>query len=67
VNASASLGFLVGDANPTRTVTASDILRAKGQVGQPVIAPSARLDIDASGLVDSNDLDLIRQSSGRSL
>jgi hypothetical protein len=67
VNASAALGFLAGDVDGTRRVTASDILRGKGRSGQAVASGNFVHDVDLSGLVDATDLALEKAGSGRSL
>jgi hypothetical protein len=67
VNASAALGFLAGDVDGTRRVTASDILRGKGRSGQAAASGNFVHDVDLSGLVDATDLALEKAGSGRSL
>jgi hypothetical protein len=67
VNASVALGLLVGDANGSLTVTASDILRAKGRVGQALSAANFIYDVDANGAIDANDVEAIKGRSGTEL
>ncbi len=66
VNASVSVGFLAGDVNGTRSVTASDILGAKGKSGPPG-PPNFLYDVDLGGILDAADLAAIKQRSGRVL
>jgi alpha-tubulin suppressor-like RCC1 family protein len=67
VGAVAAMGFLRGDANGSRTVTASDILRAKGRVGQAANGATVIYDLDLSGFVDAADVAAAKQGAGRVL
>jgi hypothetical protein len=64
VNASISLGFLVGDVSGSRGVTAADIDRVKGRVGQPVTYSTFLHDVDANGAIDATDTIMVKQRSG---
>ena len=66
-NFSASVGFLAGDGNNNRSVTASDILAAKGRVGQAIGPTSFSYDTNLSGTLTSGDVDIVKQSAGVSL
>jgi peptidyl-Asp metalloendopeptidase len=66
-NASASLGFLVGDVNGSRSVTASDILLAKGKTGQIVSVGNSGYDDDLSGTLTVADVNAVKANSGLSL
>jgi alpha-tubulin suppressor-like RCC1 family protein len=63
---SASIGFLVGDVNNTRSVTASDILRAKGRTGQATSANYLH-DVDLAGSIDATDVALVKARAGLSI
>jgi len=67
VNVSAAVGFLVGDVNGTRAVTASDILKAKGRVGQALGSGTFIFDVDLSGTLDAADVASARADSGLAL
>ena len=67
LGAAASIGFLLGDVNGTRSVTASDILRAKGRLSQAVTNLNAVYDADLSATVDAADVTTIRQGAGMTL
>ena len=62
-----SIGFLVGDFNNTRAVTASDISAAKTRVGQITNAANFRFDVNASGSVEIADVTTAKLRSGRVL
>jgi peptidyl-Asp metalloendopeptidase len=66
-NVSASLGFLVGDVNGSRAVTASDILLAKGKTGQTIVLGNAGYDDDLSGALTLADINAVKANSGLSL
>jgi hypothetical protein len=66
VNAAASLAFLPGDVDGSRSITASDILRVKGRAGA-VTGGTFLHDIDLSGLIDQADIDAVKQRSGTAL
>ena len=63
LTASAAMGFLVGDVNNTKSVTASDILQTKGRSGT---ANSANYlyDTDLSGTIDATDVSAVKQRAG---
>jgi len=54
VNASASLGFLVGDVNKSGGVTATDIQQVKSHAGQSTIATNALNDVGARGAITAS-------------
>jgi hypothetical protein len=64
VNASASIGFLVGDVNNSRSVTATDILQVKGRSGQATDATNFEFDLNASGSVTASDILAVKGRSG---
>ena len=64
VGATASLGFLIGDVNNSRSVTSLDILQVKGRSGQSTDITNFIYDLNASGGVSSTDILLVKGSSG---
>jgi hypothetical protein len=63
VNFAASVGFLVGDEDNTRSVSDADILLVKEQAGQVTAGANATKDVNLSGAVTSSD---ILSAKGRS-
>ncbi|MCY7388382.1 MAG: hypothetical protein LH481_10010 [Burkholderiales bacterium] len=63
-NPSASLGFLVGDANNTRSVSASDISQVKSRSGQTTNAANFQFDINTTGAINSSDISAVKARSG---
>ncbi len=66
-NASASLGFLVGDVNNTRSVNSSDISGVKARSGQTTGVGNFRFDLNASGAINSSDISAVKARSGTAL
>ena len=66
VNVNASIGFLVGDVNSSRSVTSADINRVKGKTGAAT-SSTFIYDVNASGTVDSTDLSATKQRSGSTI
>ena len=64
---SASVGFLVGDVTNSRSVTASDILRMKGRIGQGANSGNYPYDADLSGPIDTIDLAAVKARAGLSI
>jgi len=64
VNASASMGFLVGDLNNSRSVTATDILQVKGRSGQVTDAANFKFDLNGSGSITASDILAVKGRSG---
>ncbi len=64
VNAAASLGFLVGDVNNTRSVNSSDISSVKARSGQATTILNFKFDLNASGAVNSSDISAVKARSG---
>jgi hypothetical protein len=64
VNASTSMGFLVGDVNNSRSVTATDILQVKGRSGQVTDATNFKFDVNASGSITASDILAVKGRSG---
>ena len=67
IGASASIGFLVGDVNNTRTVTSLDILQVKAKSGQATDITNFVYDLNTSGGVSSTDILQVKASSGLSI
>ncbi len=67
VNATASIGFLEGDVNSTRSVNASDISGVKARSVQTVTTANFRFDLNTSGMVDAFDISAVKARSGRVL
>ena len=64
VNASASVGFFVGDVNFTRAVNAADIVGVKSRIGQAVSSTTANFDVNTSGTIDAADVSAVKARSG---
>lgn len=64
LNVSASLGFLVGDVNGSRTVTSADILQVKGRSGLSTDPSNFLYDLNASGSITSADILQVKGRSG---
>ena len=62
-----SLGFLVGDANNTRSVNASDISGVKARSGQATSIGNFRFDVNVSGAINSSDISAVKARSGLAL
>ena len=62
-NVSASVGFLAGDVDGSRGVTASDILRTKGRAGA-VTAANFVHDVDLNGTIEAADVTAVKQRAG---
>jgi hypothetical protein len=63
-SASVALAFSAGDVNSTRSVTSSDILRAKGRAGQTTDGTNYLHDINLSGVIDATDTAAVQANSG---
>ena len=66
-DATASIGFLVGDINNTRSVNSSDISGVKARSGQTTTGANFKFDMNASGAVNSSDISAVKARSGLSL
>ena len=64
INASVSIGFLVGDINNSRTVNSSDITGVKARSGQTTDASNFAFDLNASGSVNASDILAVKARSG---
>jgi hypothetical protein len=66
-SASSAVGFVLGDVDGTRSVTSSDILRAKGVAGQTTDAGNFRHDVDVSGTISGTDVSAVQGNSGSAI
>ena len=64
VNATVSIGFLVGDVNNTRSVNSSDISGVKARSGQTADASNFKFDVNATGAINSSDISAVKARSG---
>ncbi|MEQ1517865.1 MAG: dockerin type I domain-containing protein, partial [Usitatibacteraceae bacterium] len=64
VDASASIGFLIGDINGTRSANSSDISGVKARSGQSTNAANFKFDVNANGAVNSSDISAVKARSG---
>lgn len=67
LNASVSLGFLVGAFENSASVTAQDTSAVKARAGQAAAANTFRYDIDASGWVTAADIAAVKARVGLTL
>ena len=63
----ASIGFIIGDVNSTRSVNSSDVSGVKARSGQPTDASNFRFDVNATGAVNSSDISAVKARSGTTL
>jgi hypothetical protein len=64
LDATAAVGFLVGDINSSRSVNASDIAGVKARSGQITNAGNFRSDLNASGGISATDIVVVKARSG---
>ena len=67
IDATAAVGFLVGDVNNTRSVNSSDISGVKARSGQATIASNFKFDVNATGAINSSDISAVKARSGLTL
>lgn len=67
VNATATIGFLVGDVNSTGVVNASDIAGVKARSLQSANTDNFKFDLDTSGTINATDVSATKARSGRVL
>jgi hypothetical protein len=65
---SASITFclLIGDVNGDGVVDTADVLQTKADQGQPIDATNFREDVDNSGVIDVQDLVIVKRAIGTS-
>lgn len=61
--ASASLGFLVGDVNNSRSVNTTDISGVRARNLQPLTSANFKYDLNASGSINTTDVSAVRARS----
>ena len=66
-NASAAIGFLVGDVNGSGSVNSSDISGVKSRAGQTADASNFKFDVNGSGAINSSDISSVKARSGLTL
>ena len=62
--AQASLGFLIGDVNSSRSVNAGDISGVKARLGQTTNGANFKFDLNVSGSVNSSDVSAVKARAG---
>ena len=62
-----SIGYLVGDVNNTRSVSAADISGVKARSGQTVSALNFKFDVNATGAISASDISAVKARSGLTL
>ncbi|MBL8514148.1 MAG: hypothetical protein JNJ55_09190 [Betaproteobacteria bacterium] len=68
VTAARAMGFLVGDVNTTRAVTAADISGVKANSGNPVNSDArAKFDLNADGTISSSDITAAKARAGKAI
>ncbi len=66
-DASASIGFLLGDVNNSRSVSSADVQQIKAYSGRDVDAATARSDLNATGTITAADVAAAKTRSPRAL
>jgi alpha-tubulin suppressor-like RCC1 family protein len=59
-----SMGFLVGDVTNSRSVNAGDIGAIKAKIGQSVGLTTYRYDVNTSGIIDAQDVSMVKARAG---
>ncbi|MEO8102486.1 MAG: fibronectin type III domain-containing protein, partial [Betaproteobacteria bacterium] len=67
VDASVSIGFLVGDVNSTRAINQLDVTAMKARAGQAVDLSNFWFDLNLSGSVTASEVSAVRARVGRDL
>lgn len=67
LSAEASMGFLVGDINNSRSVTPVDTSGVKARSGQSTSALNFRFDVNATGAINASDISTVKARSGSML
>ena len=60
LNASASVGFVIGDINNSRSVDSIDISSVKARSGEVTDASNFRFDLNASGVINATDISVVK-------
>ena len=63
-NASVSAGFLVGDMNSSKAITASDNDSVKAHLNQGVNINTAKFNVSLSGTISAADVSAVKVRSG---
>ncbi len=66
-NTPVSMNVLIGDANVSKTVNASDIGMTKAQSGLTVTAANFRSDVNANGVVNGSDIGSVKAATGHTV
>lgn len=64
---SVAIGFLIGEVNLSRAVTAADIIAIKARSGQTADITNFQYDIDLSGTINGSDLTAVKTRAGLKL
>jgi hypothetical protein len=67
VNASSTMGVLVGDTTANGFVNSADVSQTQAQSGQSLTGSNFREDVTANGFINSADVSLVQSKSGTSL
>ncbi|MEP7154492.1 MAG: putative Ig domain-containing protein [Betaproteobacteria bacterium] len=67
VNATASLGFLVGDMESNQAVGPTDATAVKARSGQVADSNNFRTDVNASGAINASDISAVKARAGKTL
>ena len=67
LDVAASMGFLVGDVNNTRSVNSIDISNVKARSGRSAASTLFPFDLNASGTINSSDISAVKARSGLTL
>jgi hypothetical protein len=62
--AAASMGFLVGDVNNSRSVTPADVTAMKSNAGKAATATTFLFDLNANGTITAADIATVKARSG---
>lgn len=65
--ATASMGFLVGDVNNTRSTNEADISAVKARSGQTATSLNFKFDLNATGAIGASDISAVKARSGLSI